>query len=98
MLHDSLEAFVRRDLDMARSIPSRDSEVDAPYNQVYRELLVCVIADQSGIEQFDFLLWAAHNLKRAADRVTNICERVIFTVTGELVEMDSEDSGIESVT
>jgi phosphate transport system protein len=98
MLHDSLEAFVRRDLDLARAIPARDSEVDALYNQVYRELMVHVIADPSVIEQSNFLLWAAHNLERTADRVTNICERVLFTVTGELVEMDSEDSGIESVT
>jgi phosphate transport system protein len=98
MLHDSLEAFIRRDVNLARTIPARDSEVDALYNQVYRELLVYVITDQSAIEQSNFLLWVAHNLERTADRVTNICERVIFTVTGELVEMDSEDSGIASVT
>jgi phosphate transport system protein len=98
MLHDALDAFVRRDVEQAQAIPARDGEVDALYNQVYRELLVYVIADQSAIEQSNFLLWVAHNLERTADRVTNICERVIFTVTGELVEMDSEDSGIESVT
>jgi phosphate transport system protein len=86
------------DVGQAQAIPARDGEVDALYNQVYRELLVYVIADQSAMEQSNFLLWVAHNLERTADRVTNICERVIFTVAGELVEMDSEDSGIESVT
>ena len=98
MLHRALDAFVRRDVALARSIPLEDQEVDQLYNQVYRELLIYVIADQRAIEQSNFLLWVAHNLERAADRVTNICERVIFTVTGEMVEMDTEDSGIQSVT
>ena len=97
MLHDSLEAFVRRDVEQARAIPPRDGEVDDLYNQVYRELLVYVIADQSAIEQSNFLLWVAHNLERTADRVTNICERVVYSVTGEFVEMDSE-AGLEGIT
>jgi phosphate transport system protein len=50
------------------------------------------------IERVNYLLWVAHDLERAADRVTNICERVIFTVTGEMVEMDAEDSGLEGIT
>jgi len=50
------------------------------------------------IERANYLLWVAHNLERAADRVTNICERVIFTVAGEMVEMDAEDSGLEGIT
>jgi phosphate transport system protein len=97
MLHDALEAFVRRDVEQAQAIPARDGEVDDLYNQVYRELLVYVIADQSAIEQSNFLLWAAHNLERTADRVTNICERVVYSVTGEFVEMDSE-AGLEGIT
>jgi phosphate transport system protein len=96
MLHDALAAFVRRDVEQARIIPSRDVGVDDLYNQVYRELLVYVIADQSAIEQSNFLLWVAHNLERTADRVTNICERVIYSVTGEFVEMDSE-AGLEGI-
>jgi phosphate transport system protein len=97
ILHDSLEAFVRRDVEQARAIPLRDGEVDDLYNQVYRELMVCVIADPSAIEQSNFLLWVAHNLERTADRVTNICERVVYSVTGEFVEMDSE-AGLEGIT
>jgi phosphate transport system protein len=97
MLHLSLEAFVRGDADLARSIPGRDDEVDALYNQVYRELLTLIMADPSRIDQANHLLWAAHNLERAADRVTNICERVIFTVSGELVELDMETTGPESI-
>ena len=90
MLHDGLEAFARRDVDLARSIPARDDEVDGLYNQVYRELMTYIMADPRCIDQANFLLWAAHNLERAADRVTNVCERVIFTVTGKMEEMDTQ--------
>jgi phosphate transport system protein len=92
MLHQALEAFVQRDVDLARAIPDEDDEVDALYNQVYRELLSFIINDPSTIDQATSLLWVAHNLERAADRVINICERVVFTVTGEMMEMDVEDS------
>jgi phosphate transport system protein len=98
MLHRALEAFVRRDVALARTIPTEDQEMDALYNQVYRELITFIMVDPRTIEQANHLLWVAHNLERAADRVTNICERVIFTVTGEMVEMDVEDKGLESVT
>jgi phosphate transport system protein len=97
MLHRALDAFVRRDVDLAWAIPAEDDEVDALYNQVYRELMTLIMADPRAIDQANYLLWVAHNLERAADRVTNICERVIFTVTGEMVEMDVEDSGLESI-
>jgi len=92
MLHRALEAFVDRDLDAAQVIPDLDDEVDALYNQVYRELLTYIIADPRTIEQANYLLWVAHNLERAADRVTNICERVIFTVTGSLTELDTDET------
>lgn len=98
MLHRALDAFVRQDVALARAIPTEDDAVDDLYNQVYRELITFVVADLSAIEQASHLLWAAHNLERAADRVTNICERVIFTVTGELVELDVERSGVESIS
>jgi len=97
MLHRALDAFVRRDVALARAIPVEDDEVDALYNQVYRELMTFIMADPRTIDQANYLLWVAHNLERAADRVTNICERVIFTVTGEMMEMDVEDSGLESL-
>jgi phosphate transport system protein len=97
MLHRALDAFIRRDVDLARAIPAEDDEIDGLYNQVYRELLTYIISDPRTIDQATYLLWVAHNLERAADRVTNICERVVFTVTGEMVEMDVENSGIEGV-
>lgn len=89
MLHRSLGAFVELDVDLAQQIPQEDDEVDNLYNQVRRELLTYVLSDPRNSEQANLLLWAAHNLERAADRVTNICERVVFTVTGEMMEMDT---------
>jgi phosphate transport system protein len=86
MLHRSLEAFIQRDIERARAIPLEDDEVDALYNQVYRELLTYIMKDPHNMDQATHLLWAAHNLERTADRVCNICERVIFTVTGEIVD------------
>jgi phosphate transport system protein len=91
MLHRSLDAFVQRDVELARAIPAEDDLIDGLYNQVYRELITYILADPRCIEQANYLLWAAHNLERFADRVNNICERVVFTVTGELVELGSED-------
>jgi phosphate transport system protein len=92
MLHRALTAFVNEDIDAARKIPVEDDEVDALYNQIYRELMTFIIADPKTIERANWLLWVAHNLERFADRVTNICERTVFIVTGELIEIDSSDA------
>ncbi|MBE7557003.1 MAG: phosphate signaling complex protein PhoU [Anaerolineales bacterium] len=86
MLHRALEAFINRDVELARSIPAEDDEVDALYNQVYSELITYIMKDPQNMDQATYLTWAAHNLERTADRVNNICERVIFTVTGQVVE------------
>jgi len=90
MLHQSMDAFIRRDLELARAIPERDDEVDNLYNQVYRELVALILNDPRNIDQANYLLWAAHNLERAADRVSNICERVHFMVTGDMVEVEDK--------
>jgi phosphate transport system protein len=91
MLHRALEAFVQRDAELAWAIPTEDDKVDHLYNQVYRELVTYLLKDPRAIEQANYLLWVAHNLERSADRVTNICERVVFTVTGEMVELDMKE-------
>jgi phosphate transport system protein len=97
MLHQALQAFVRRDVELARAIPRTDDEVDALYNQIYRELITYILEDPHAIEQANHLMWAAHNLERTADRAINLCERVIFTVTGEMAELNGDESGIEGV-
>lgn len=91
MLHEAMLAFARRDVQMARQIPLEDDEVDDLYNQIYREVFTYVLGDPAYIEQGSYLLWAGHNLERTADRVTNICERIVFTVTGQMIELDTND-------
>lgn len=91
MLHRALTAFVNEDVETAKLIPVEDDEVDALYNQVYRELMTYIIADPKVIERANWLLWVAHNLERFADRVTNICERTVFIATGEMKEIKSTD-------
>ncbi len=87
MLSDSITAFIDNDVERAREVARRDDDVDAVYDQVYRELLTYMLADPSTINRATHLLWAAHNLERVADRVTNICERVIFAATGDMEEL-----------
>ena len=91
MLHRALSAFVRESAAEASSIPREDDQVDALYNQVYRQIVNWMIANPNTIDHANLLMWVAHNLERMADRVTNICERTVFIVTGELMEMDTTD-------
>ncbi len=88
MLDEAITALINHDADLAREVAIRDDEVDDCYDQIYRELLTYMMADPSTINRATHLLWAAHNIERIADRVTNICERVVFIVTGEFEEMD----------
>ena len=97
MLQDALDAFIKRDLEMAHAIPARDQEVDELYNQVYRELLSYIMEDPSTIEQANLLLWVAHNLERTADRTINLCERIAYMITGEMREFNSDEAGIEGL-
>ena len=87
MLRRSLVAFINRDVASAREISAEDDEIDNLYDQVYRELLVFMMEDPRTITRATRLIWVAHNLERSADRVTNICERVVFTVTGKMEEI-----------
>jgi phosphate transport system protein len=93
MLHRALTAFVNEDAEAARAIPAEDDLVDELYNQIYRELMTYIMEDPKNIERANWLLWAAHNLERFADRVTNICKRTIFIVTGELLEINDAKDG-----
>jgi phosphate transport system protein len=87
MLHRSLDALVNHNAEAARQIATEDDEVDDLYNQVFRELLSFMIEDPKTSTRATRLVWVAHNLERSADRVTNICERVVFFVTGKMEEI-----------
>lgn len=91
MIHRSMEAFVQRDVELARAVIADDEAVDALHDQIYAELITLLFQDVSKIRQANQLLMAAHNLERAADRATNICERAIYAVTGQLIDTGGED-------
>jgi phosphate transport system protein len=90
LLLEALDAYVESDAERARQIARRDDEVDHLYEQVYRELLTYMISDPRTITRATHLLWVAHNVERIADRVTNICERTIFVVTGRMEETNKK--------
>jgi phosphate transport system protein len=88
MLDRCLRAFSARDAEAARALCGEDDEVDSLHDQVYRELLILMIANPHIIEGATYLLWVSHNLERIADRVTNIAERIVFVVTGKMEELN----------
>ena len=98
MLERSLDAFVNYDAQAARAIPLEVDAIDDLYNMVNRQLLDLIIKDPAVIDQANYLSWVAHNLERAGDRVTNVCERVVYTVTGEFVEFDGEESLMSGIS
>ncbi len=87
MLHRSLIAFVNNDAEAARQIAAEDDEIDELHNQVFRELLSFMVEDPRTITRATRLIWVAHNIERSADRVTNICERIVYIVTGKMEEI-----------
>jgi phosphate transport system protein len=91
MLRRALDAFVVQDAAAARQIPLEDDQVDALYNQIYRKLMDEMRRTPGSIDRANHLMWAAHNLERMADRVTNICERIVYVATGQMKELDNTD-------
>ena len=87
MINKSTQSFVARDVQLAMHVVSMDGVVDGLYDQVFRELLTFMMIDPKTTNRATRLIWVAHNLERAADRATNICERVVFTVTGKTGEI-----------
>ena len=88
MLMDSLEAFKHRDTALARVVCNRDDEVDELYDKLYHELIGYMVKDPANIQRATYLIWVTHNLERIGDRVTNICERVVYLVEGHIQEMN----------
>lgn len=88
MLHRSLDTFVNHDSETAKQIAIEDDEIDNLYDQIFRELISFMIEDPRTITRATRLIWVAHNLERSADRVTNICERVVYMVTGKMEEIN----------
>jgi len=91
MLHRALSAFINEKMDEAIKIPEEDDQVDELFNKSYRAIVNAMVANPGNIDDASFLLWVVHNLERFADRSVNICERTIFIISGEMLEMDTTD-------
>jgi phosphate transport system protein len=88
MLRRAITAFVERDAEAARLICDEDDQIDALYDASYNALIHEMIKTPADIQRITYMIWTSHNLERIADRVTNVCERVIFMVTGRLEEIN----------
>jgi len=91
MLHRALGAFISEDTAAASTIPMEDDAVDGLYVRISNHIVTSMIANPETIDHANLLMWVVHNLERMADRVTNICERTIFIITGELLELEQAD-------
>jgi len=82
MVRQSLDAFVRRDAELAIQVCKADDAVDGLYKQIFRELLTYMIEDPKTVSRALHLLLISRNLERIADHATNIAEDVIYYVEG----------------
>lgn len=89
MLDAAILAYINDDIEAARTVAQRDDELDFLYDGIVAELMDFMTDDSSTVKRATHLLWIAHNLERIGDRVTNICERVVYIVTGEFEELDT---------
>jgi phosphate transport system protein len=90
MTRQALRAYLTADVELARQVAAQDDAIDGLYTQIFRELLTFMIEDPRTTSRALFLLFAAHNLERIGDRATNIAERVIFTASGQMTELNPE--------
>lgn len=88
MLDAGLSAFAARDAESARTICTDDDAVDALYDGLNGQIFAAMTADRDAVVSHTYLLWVTHNLERIADRVTNVCERTVYLVTGRLDELN----------
>jgi len=88
MLANTMSAFENKDVELARTVAKRDDEIDMLFDQVRRELISYMIEDPKKITGAQHLTFVARYLERIGDHITNLCENVVFMVTGERVELN----------
>ncbi len=88
LLHDALDAFASRDVELAEDVRKRDTEVDQMYNALFREFLTHMMEDPRNITACMHLHFIAKNIERVGDHATGIAEQVIYLVKGNLPESE----------
>lgn len=90
MLDRALQAFADEDSEMARRIPADDDKIDELYDVVFRNAMDHVRDDIAHVDQINYVIMIAYSLERTADRVINVCERIIYMVKAEIVDLDDD--------
>jgi len=98
MLKDALDAYIQRDVELAGDVITRDRDVDQMYNALFREFLTHMMEDPRNITPCMHLHFIAKNIERMGDRVTSICEELIYLVTGSRPEDDRPKADTTSTT
>lgn len=88
MVKGGIDAYVNLDIEEAKNVAKMDDEMDALYKQIFRELLFIMMEDNNTVHQATYFLLISRYLERIGDHVTNICERIIHTVTSEHVNLN----------
>lgn len=89
MLQKSMSAFIKRDAKEAEAICIMDDDIDDLNDKVYNEMIQFMINQPQTVTRATYQIWAAHNLERIADRVTNICERIVYLTTGSMNKLSN---------
>ncbi len=84
LMKDALDAYIHRDVALARDVRQRDRDIDQMYNALFREFLTHMMEDPRSISACMHLHFIAKNIERVGDHATGIAEQVIYLVTGEL--------------
>jgi phosphate transport system protein len=84
----AIQAFIDVNVAAARAICVRDDEIDHQYRHTFTDLIDLMTKDPAAVPAATSLLFVAHDLERIGDRVTNICEDVIYMVSGEIEELN----------
>jgi phosphate transport system protein len=88
MLKNTMSAFENKDVELAKQVAKRDDEIDMLFDQIRRELITIMIEDPKKLSGAQHLTFVARYLERIGDHITNLCENVVFMVTGERVELN----------
>lgn len=98
MMTDALDAYTRRDVEIAQEVRARDFEIDEMYNTLFRSLLTHMMEEPHSISACMHLHFIAKNIERMGDHTTSIAEQVIYLVTGELPDDDRPKGDLTSLS
>jgi phosphate transport system protein len=82
MIVQVMDAYIGLDTNKARELASLDTELDDLYRSLFNDTVSAMSKGSLSVEKGTYLLWVGHNLERVGDRVTNICERIVYATTG----------------